>query len=291
MMPRTVAIIGLGLIGGSLGLALRRRQIDMTDPPAVVGWDVDPAVGERALARGAVDRVSADPGSAAAEADVVVVAVPVLAVREMFAAIARSVRSGAVVTDVASTKVVVCGWAAEMLPGLFIGGHPMAGSERGGVEHARADLFTGATYCLTPEPQTPPAAIEAATSLVLATGARPLLLTPTVHDRAVAAVSHLPFLLSRALVEVAGTDPEWELLQQIAASGFRDVTRLASADPRMHRDICLTNAGPIRARLIETARMLEALAQELDDGEALLRRFETSKVIRDALVQREKPRP
>lgn len=283
MTGQTVAILGLGLIGGSLGLALKRS----VSPPVVVGWDRDAATLALAHNSGAIDYAAGDPTEAVANAELVVAAVPVLAVRDIFAAIAAALPRHAVVTDVASTKVAVCGWAAELLPAVFVGGHPMAGSERSGIANARADLFAGATYCLTPEATTPPSAVTRVTTLVEAVGARPHLLSPAAHDRAVAAVSHLPFLLSTALVDVTARSPEWELFRSVAATGFRDVSRLASGDPRMHRDICLTNAAEIRPWLVETARELEALAAELDDEAALQRRFEIAKAIRDALIKRD----
>ncbi|MDQ5850652.1 MAG: prephenate dehydrogenase/arogenate dehydrogenase family protein [Chloroflexota bacterium] len=283
MTGQTVAILGLGLIGGSLGLALKRSA----SPPVVVGWDRDAATLALAHRSGAVDYAAGDLTEAVANAELVVAAVPVLAVREIFAAIAAALPRHAVVTDVASTKVAACGWAAELLPAAFVGGHPMAGSERSGIANARADLFAGATYCLTPEATTPPSAVTRVTTLVEAVAARPHLLSPAAHDRAVAAVSHLPFLLSTALVDVTARSPEWELFRSVAATGFRDVSRLASGDPRMHRDICLTNAAEIRPWLIETARELEALAAELDDEAALQRRFEIAKAIRDALIERD----
>ena len=277
-----VAIIGLGLIGGSLGLALKNPQ---TGPVStVVGWDQDAAARDLACARGAVDATPDDLAAAVADADLVVVAVPVLSVRDVFRAIAPALRPSAVVTDVASTKVAVCRWAAEFFPGKFIGGHPMAGSELSGVGNARAALFAGATYCLTPERATPPAIIETVTAMVNAIGARPLVLDPAAHDRAVAAISHLPFLLSTALVEVASASPEWELFRQLAAGGFRDVSRLASADVRMHHDICLTNATQIRPWIEAATEALQSLARALDDSPALLERFEHAKTIRDTYI-------
>jgi prephenate dehydrogenase len=234
--------------------------------------------------RGAIDRAYDSPVAAVAGADLVIVAVPVLAVREVLHVIAPAIGPETVVTDVASSKATVCEWAHELFPGSFIGGHPMAGSERSGVGNARADLFAGATYCLTPLPSTTQAARDTAMALVQAVGARPYVLDPQLHDRAVAAISHLPFLLSTLLVEATSASPDWEIFRALAATGFRDVSRLAGGDPRMHRDICLTNAPEIRAWLGEAARMLQMLADELDDEPALLERFEHAKRVRDDLL-------
>jgi len=279
-----VAIIGLGLIGGSLGLALKRPTPGDAGP-MVVGWDQDRRAGDRALQRDAIDALAADAADAAARADAVVVAVPVLAVREIFEQIAPALRPGAFVTDVASTKAEVCAWAAASLGNAFIGGHPMAGSERGGIDQARSDLFDGATYCLTPELSTPAHVLQRATRFVQDVGARVVTMSPTAHDRAVAAVSHLPFLLSTSLVDVTMSDPEWEAFRMLAATGFRDVSRLASGDPRMHHDICVTNADAIRPWLLRAARSLEALAAMLDDGDAVLQLFERAKHDRDAFLE------
>ncbi len=285
MILRSVTILGLGLIGGSLGHALRRAAgMDPTKAPVITGWDHNPAVLKAALQRGAIDRAAADAASAVAAADLVVVAVPVLAVPEVLEGIGPVLGPQTAVTDVASTKAAICDRASGILGPRFVGGHPMAGSERGGITEARADLFDGAVYCLTPEPGTASWALDAATSMVEQIGARPRLLDPHAHDRAVAAISHLPFLLSTALVEVTAADPEWDVLAEIAAGGFRDVSRLASADPRMHRDICLTNAGAIRAWLQSVIHALTTFAHDLEDGDALLRRFEHAKVARDGMM-------
>ena len=286
-MIANVAIIGLGLIGGSLGLALKDGPTGRVpgDPaPSIAGWDQDASACMLAQARGAIDRMYDSPAAAVSGADLVIVAVPVLAVREVLRVIVPALDAKTVVTDVASTKATVCAWAGELLPETFIGGHPMAGSERSGVGNARADLFAGATYCLTPLPSTTDATLETATTLVRAVGARTYVLDPELHDRAVAAISHLPFLLSTLLVETTSASPDWEALRVLAATGFRDVSRLASGDPRMHRDICLTNATEIRPWLREAARMLETLAAELDDDHALLERFVHAKRVRDELV-------
>jgi prephenate dehydrogenase len=172
-----------------------------------------------------------------------------------------------------------------MIGPQFVGGHPMAGSERAGIAQARANLFEGAVYCLTPNEQTAPAALEITTSMIEQIGARPRLIDPLTHDRILAGISHLPFLLSTALVEVTASDPEWELLAEIAATGFRDVSRLASGDPRMHRDICLTNSDAIRSWLRTAAQALEAIADDLDNSDALLQRFEQAKTVRDEMIR------
>lgn len=286
MTPSNVAIVGLGLIGGSLGLALKQAWGGAV---TITGWDRDAEARRLAEAVGAIDRAMDHPAAAVEMADLVVVAVPVLAVREIFQAIAPALRPRAAVTDVASTKAMVCDWAGEFFAESFVGGHPMAGSERSGVGNAHAALFAGATYCLTPTPETSPAAIEKVAAMVRAIGATPYELSPAAHDRAVAAISHLPFLLSTALVDVTTSSPEWNALRVLAASGYRDVSRLASGDARMHRDICVTNADEIRPWLQAAARALEQLAAELHDGAAMLRRFEDAKAARDRWIDGKGP--
>ncbi len=282
--PRAVAVIGLGLIGGSLGLdlcALGRS--------AVWGWDARPGVAAAALARGAITATAALPAVVAA-ADVVIIAVPVGAIAAVMAEISPHLQHGTIVSDVGSTKQVVCGWAAERLPAHshFIGGHPMAGGEQHGIAHARAGLFRGARYCLTPGAATPAPALARLAALVAALGATPFICTPAEHDRYVAAISHLPFVLATALVDVVRAQPDWDTSQQLAASGFRDMSRLAAGDVRMHRDICLTNAEALGPLLRAAAARLLEISEQLGDAEALEQLFAEVQAVRSAwLLQRE----
>jgi prephenate dehydrogenase len=274
-----ISIIGLGLIGGSLGLALRESPINVI----VCGWDRDPAVITGALERGAIQRSAFTLAEAVGDADVVVLATPVMVVKAILPAIAPYLKRGAVVTDVASTKAQVMTWAEEILPHSvsFIGGHPMAGSEQHGISHARADLFRNAVYCLTPHERATPEALALVEKLVAAIGARPLSIPAATHDAYVAAVSHLPFLLSVSLAQITATDEQWSGMSTIAATGYRDLTRLASGDPVMHRDICLTNADAIRPWLQHMADFLSQLADQLDNPEALQTMFDSAKQHRD----------
>lgn len=259
-----LAILGLGLIGGSLGLAVRA-----TWPRAVVvGWDRDPASMTLALKRGAITAAVADPAAAVVGATVVVVATPVSAVETVFTAIAPHLARETVVSDVSSTKGQVMAWAARELQAgqPFVGGHPMAGSEKSGVAHARVNLFRGARYCLTPTPGCPPAALARLEDLAIAVGARPLILDAATHDAYVAAISHVPFVVSTALVRLTTGDPHWPDMQALAATGYRDITRLASGDPRMYADICATNAAAMAPLLRALADDLSTFADGLDAG-------------------------
>lgn len=275
-----LALLGLGLIGGSLGLAVRAGRL----AERVVGYDR--SAGDLALAveRGAIDEAATDPAAAVRGADLVVLATPVMAVRGLLEAIAPALAPGAVVTDVASTKAAVLGWAAETLPPgvCFVGGHPMAGSEKSGMAAARPGLFRGAVYCITPSADAPDAAIDAVERLAAGVGARPLRIDAERHDTAVAAVSHVPFLAATALVRLTARDERWGTWSQVASTGYRDATRLASGDPAMYRDICLTNGGAIAPLLRALAAELDALADGLDDAAALDRVFTDARTRRDA---------
>lgn len=242
-----IAIVGLGLMGTSLGMALRNDRL----ATYVTGYDASPTVGAHAHARGAVDVACNTLAEACAEADLIALAAPVLALRELLPAVARCAPERAILTDLGSTKAEVMAWAQTLLPRpeRFVGGHPMAGSERSGPEAAQPDLYRGCIWCLTPTSTTDPAAITAVTGLAANVGARVLRLDAADHDNAVALASHLPLLAAAALMRAAGQSENWSLAATLAAGGFRDTTRVASGDPRMARDICLTNASPLVAAL------------------------------------------
>lgn len=226
---RRAGVVGTGLIGASVGLALREAGWHVT------GTDLDPEVARVAQAVGAVDRLGTDP-----HAELTVVAVPVGAVSE----VARAALSGGgAVTDVGSVKAPVV--AAVDHP-RFVGGHPMAGSEALGPEGARADLFDGATWVLTPTAATDTDAHALVHSVVRSLGAEVVTLDPAAHDRLVAAVSHVPHLTAAALMGLAEErSEEHAALLRLAAGGFRDMTRIAAGDPGIWLDICDDNRGAI----------------------------------------------
>lgn len=238
-----IAIIGLGLIGGSMGLALRGTGAGYE----VVGFARRPEVASRALELGAVDRIEGDMISAVEGADVVIIATPTMSVKGILAEIGGSVYEDSVITDTASTKATVMEWAEATLPPpvSFIGGHPMAGKETSGIEAADGDLFNGCTYCLTVGKRVTEESREKVERLVRQIRANPLFINASEHDTLVAGISHLPLICSVALMAATSKSPLWPALSRLAASGFRDITRLASGDPRMSHDICLTNREPI----------------------------------------------
>jgi prephenate dehydrogenase len=287
-----ITIIGMGLIGTSLGMALR----DADERPAalapvhITGYDQDPRSTSTARGRLAIDHEAKSLEQAVAQAQVVVVATPVQVIRTIFAQLAPLLPEGTIVTDTASTKALVCDWARELLPEgvAFVGGHPMAGREQAGPQAADANLFAGAIYCLTPAADTAPHAIDTVEALVSTAGARPYYLDPHEHDAYVAGISHLPFLLSAALVEITSRSPAWKEMATLAASGFRDVSRLASGDVVMHRDICMTNRAALLRWVNEMMAFLLEVREHLEqeDAEALTHLFEHAKVARDAWLER-----
>lgn len=251
-----VSIIGLGLIGASIGLGLRRWATDDGKRPPVIeltGFDIDLTHQSYAKKIKAVDRTEWNLRGAVERADFIIIATPVGAVREIFEAIAEYGRQGVVVTDTCSTKAAVLAWARELLPASihFVGGHPMAGKAQS-IEGAEADLFQGATWCVTPLVSASDEAIQTVLGMISALGAEPLFIDADEHDSYVAGISHLPFLLSVALMRVVSQDPSWREMRKLTASGFRDATRLAAGSPEMHRDICVTNGANI-VRWLDTA--------------------------------------
>ncbi len=258
-----VLIVGLGLIGGSIGLALRRwaeeRKVDGRKPLEVTGFDSNLDHQRHAEKLGAIDRGAWDLAKAAREADIIVLATPVNGLREVMQDLAPNLKPGAIVTDTGSTKGRVLEWAAEILPRevYFIGGHPMAGKTQS-IEGADADLFAGATWCISPSVTASEDAVRTVLGLVAAAGAEPFFIDPHEHDAYVAGVSHLPFVLSASLMNAVARDPSWREMKSLTASGFRDTTRLAAGSPAMHRDILITNRDSV-------VRWLDAMTATLGE--------------------------
>lgn len=260
-----VCIIGMGLLGGSLGMAVRKRGL----AERVIGVARRPQSLSAALAHGAIDDGALDAGKALAEfqPDLVVLCVPILTILEMLDGLAGAVPAGAVVTDVGSTKGAIVAAGERLLPGRFLGGHPMAGSEQAGIEAADATLFEGACWALTPAPASAP--VEPLAEWVRRLGARPLILPPAEHDRAVAATSHLPHALAAALAcTVADTAAAVVETPQLAAGSFRDGTRVAASLPNLWRDICLTNRCALLEAMDAAAGRLASLRRALEAGDA-----------------------
>ncbi len=221
-------------------------------------------------------------------AGLVIIATPVTAVRQVMEQIAGHLRENCVVTDTASTKRQVMEWAEELLPGSvsFVGGHPMAGKETAGVANAEAGLFTDKAYCIVPGATASEGAVGVVASVVRLIGARALFIDAGEHDGYVAAVSHLPLLVSTALFSLVRESPAWPELASLASSGFRDVTRLASTDPDLSHDICLTNRDSVLHwvdRIMEELGRYRELLQEGQE-KPLFESFAKAQLERDTFV-------
>jgi len=282
----TIAIIGLGLIGGSLGMALKRAGLGGLE---VVGYDKGWGVGGKAQRAGAIDRSARDPRSAVREASLVIIATPILGIRTVMEEIAPELPDGCVVTDTGSAKAPIMAWADEVLPDHvhFVGGHPMAGKEHSGLEAAEASLFDGAPYCIVPSVGAGERAVKSVMALAEVVGARPVFIDPQEHDTYVAAVSHLPLVLSTALFTLASQSQAWPDMAGLAAGGFRDLTRLASTDPEMSHDICFTNRENLLHWLDRFSSEISRYRELIQgDDEALFKTFANAQMDRETFLQR-----
>lgn len=260
-----IAIIGTGLIGTSFGLALKKAGLKVE----LVGFDSERGVADKAKKRGALDKAVGNLSEAVRGARVVILATPVPAMRELLEFIASELDEGAVVTDTGSTKASVLEWADELLPPSvsFVGGHPMAGSEQSGPGAANENLFRGAVYLVCPSKRAHADAARTVSNLAETIGATPHFIDAVEHDSYVAAVSHLPMLLSVALVATTSQSPSWRDMYKLAASGYRDLSRLAAGDPVMHLGICATNHENLVHWLDETIKQLYEMRTLLKEGD------------------------
>ena len=273
-----VTIIGLGLIGGSIGLALRRWSAENGNALRVIGFDDDIDKQARAKRMGAVDDTEWSLADAVSDADIVIVATPVGTMQDVFANIGEHLKAGTILTDTGSTKADVMEWA-KALPATvqFVGGHPMAGKSES-LEAADADLFRGATWVVCPAVNASEASIRNVLGIIAATNAEAFFVDPVEHDSYVAGISHLPFVVAASLVDTLTQDKSWRDMRSLASSGFRDTTRLALGNPRMHRDILMTNRDAVvrwidqlQANLSGTRELL--IGGDEDASEKLLEFF------------------
>lgn len=263
-MTERLAVIGVGLIGGSLALSLRAARA-CTE---IVGYNRGTVHRRQALEQGLVDRMADTPAQAVAGAGLVVLAVPVGATGAVLAGIREALGPRAVVTDAGSVKEPVVAAARAHLGEAFrrfVPGHPIAGTENSGPAAARSDLFRGRQVCLTPVAETEPAAVARVADMWEAAGARVARLDPARHDEIFALTSHLPHALAYLLVDLVARDPE---LFGFTGGGFRDFSRIASSDPVMWRDIFLANRGRLDPALRAFGRELEAFRAALAAGDA-----------------------
>lgn len=283
-MVQQVGIIGLGLIGSSIGLALRRSQ----RPPRIVGYDLAPDATRAALKLHAVDRAAAGLMEVLRGTDLLVLATPVRAIISTLETIGPYVPAGCVVTDTGSTKLAIVEAATRLLPAgaSFVGGHPMTGRLTAGSDGPSATLFQDTTYCLTPTAAAGAEEVQRVVRFVESLGAVPYFLDAAEHDGLMAGVSHLPYLLSAALMSTLAADSGWRELATLAAGGFTTVTRLVEGDPRMFTDVCLTNREAIARRLDDLIRQLTSLRELIAAGdEALEARLARAREARAAWEQ------
>jgi prephenate dehydrogenase len=253
MAPR-ITIVGTGLIGASLGLALKKAKLGYE----IVGHDKSTAAANKAKKLGAVDRTEWNLINAVEGAGLVILAIPVDAIKPTLEAIAPYLSEGVVVTDTASTKQVVLDWAKNVLPSgvNFVGGHPLVGSDAASADAASADLFTGATYCLIPGAGAQPEAVQLLVGLASTVGAEPFFPDATEHDNFQAAVADLPLLLAAALMGMAASSPANREIRKMAGADFRKATALADADAKTSAQICAANRDGI-------LRWMDAYVDEL----------------------------
>lgn len=288
-MIKQITIIGLGLIGGSLGLALcKSRKISQ-----VVGQDVDVFAIKTAVARGAVHWSTTSLSLAVKYSDIVVLAVPVGRMKNIVQEIIPYLKEGCIITDVGSTKEKLVEEISQILPHhiYFVGAHPMAGSERGGILGADPYLFENAIFCITPRENTHKIAVESVTALAGFVGAKVKLISPSEHDQMVAGVSHLPYLVAVSLVNsVCQLSQDYPGTLTLAAGGFRDTTRIAGGDPLMWKDISLSNQQAIIRMIDLFSANMEIIKRKIMDTcpEDLMQIFQESRTNREQIPFRYK---
>jgi prephenate dehydrogenase len=276
--PKTLVVVGVGLIGGSIGLSARRGET----VPRIIGVDPDQPSLERARSIGAIDEATTDLAAAATQADVMVVCTPVDRIASQLRSAIPHCRPGTLLTDVGSTKAsIVAAVEPAIVPGIrFVGAHPLAGAEKRGVEHSRAGLFDGRVTILTPTERTPAADLEVARRFWQSLRSEIRILDPLEHDRILSLTSHLPHLVAAALVGLL--DPS---LFDFAAGGLRDTTRIAAGDPHLWSAIFSDNRRAILLALKRLRTKLDEFEDALanDNRQQLDRLLTQAKRVRDDL--------
>lgn len=275
-MTLHITIVGLGLTGSSIGLSLKQNKGQFQ----ITGHDKDSEAAKRAFKAGCVDRTEWNLLNACDGADLVVLSIPLTGIRNTLTAIAQELKPGCVVTDTASLKVPVLNWAHQSLPVTvsFVGGHPILEKVSAESEQPTADLFAGATWCLTPDTNAPQEALQMASDLVEVVGARPYYLDAAEHDGLVAAVEQLPLLSALALQALAGTSPSHREMIQLSGRSFESGTHLLAGDAENLSHLCIQNAANITRWLdvlqSELSRFREFVANQ--DNESLQKAFDVA---------------
>lgn len=283
-----LTIVGLGLIGGSIGLSLRKWSAENGNALSITGFDENMSRQSEAKKRGVVDTTEWSLVNAVKDADIVVVATPVGAMKQVFIDIGPNLKPGAIVTDTGSTKANVLE-DAKVLPETisFVGGHPMAGRAES-LEAADASLFKGATWVVCPGVTASDEAIRNVLGIIAATDAEAFFVDPVEHDSYVAGISHLPFVVAASLTAAVTSDPAWRDMRSLASSGFKDTTRLALGDPIMHRDIALSNRESLNRwidRMMSTLETFKTTLNDPDTASADVHKFFSSAQDARALVE------
>lgn len=285
----TVSIFGVGLIGGSLALCFQN------DPQIhVIGYSNRQSSVEKYVQRGVVHSATMSMKEAAEQSDFIFLCVPVGLLEQYLLELSKcKLKPGCIITDVGSTKAAVSRRANELAfsDACFIGGHPMAGSERSGVEAASLHLYENAYYILTPAQHTPDVAVERLKQLLLLTKANIVVMDPDEHDEIVGAISHLPHMIAVALVnQIRQYNEHNGLYEMLAAGGFRDITRIASSDPIVWRDILLHNKDVVLHLLQDWNKQMNEFAHilEREDSEAIVAAFEEAGQFRSQMPERRK---
>lgn len=263
---KKIAVIGLGLIGGSVSLALKRKHKDKV---YIYGYDLKKEHLSKALNASAIDQSAESIVEAVKEADIIIVATPVSSIKDVFQEISASENTKAVVTDVCSLKSIVCELAKKYLlvPENFIGGHPMAGSEKGGFDAAHHEIFVGRPYILTPLANTSEKAMQEAHWLIKSLGAKPAVLSPEEHDFAVAYSSHLTHLISWAIVSVALSNRTADIAAKFGGPSFREMTRVSMSSPELWAQILVENREKIQKAAELFLEKFNDLKKELEEGD------------------------
>ena len=278
---KTLCIVGLGMIGGSLAASLKNAGYE----GKITALVRSPASGERGLELGYIDEYSTNAADLIPGADIIMLAVPMLSMHSQLIAIKPHLNADTIVTDAGSVKTPFIADAKTVLGSLarVVPGHPIAGREKTGVDAADPLLYQGRRVLLTPVEQTEDDAIESVSSLWSLTGANVEILEPEQHDRVLAATSHLPHVLAFALVDTLATQQEAEEIFRYAAGGFRDFSRIASSDAVMWRDVCLSNRDAILDSMdrldVHIKRLRASIAE--GDGQAIEETFQRAKKARD----------
>ncbi|WP_435203697.1 prephenate/arogenate dehydrogenase family protein [Qipengyuania sp. 902] len=286
MSIERIAIIGLGLIGGSIGLALR----EMLPAITTTGWDADPDVRRRASERGLVGTVCDSPDDAVCDAQLVILCVPVGAMGAAAQSIAGALPPGAIVSDVGSSKHSVAQAIAKALPdAVVVPAHPVAGTEKSGPEAGFPELFRHRWCILTPDDSTPAEAVEQIANIWQGLGAKVEIMEPAHHDLVLAVTSHIPHLIAYTIVGTASDleDVTRGEVIKYSAGGFRDFTRIAASDPTMWRDVFLTNRDAVLEVLGRFTEDLTALQRAIrnGDGDTLFELFERTRTIRRSIIE------